>query len=185
MTDGGTLADVATRDRDAAAFCAGEYPRLVAGLSLYVERHVAEELAQEALLRACRHWPRVSRLESPGGWTWRVARNLATSQYRRRLAHRRARQRLRADPSTAHHDPDGAIVEAVRHAVAELPDRQRMAIVLRFAMDLSIEETALRMAATPDSVRSLTKRGSATLRHLLSDDRPASAVSSTTEPDDA
>lgn len=159
----------ATAPQDAAAFCEVEYPRLVAGLSMYVERHVAEELAQEALLRACRNWPRISGLESPGGWTWRVARNLATSHFRRRLARRRAEQRLRATTDAGQLGPDGADVVAVRRAVAELPERQRAAVVLRYAMDLSVQETAARMDATPDAVRSLTKRGAAALRDLLGD----------------
>lgn len=160
-------------DQDATAFCAREYPRLVAALSLYVQRHVAEEMAQEALLRACRHWPRVSRLESPGGWTWRVARNMATSHFRRALARRRAEQRLRAGTAVAERDPDGADIVTVRSALAELPERQRTAVVLRYAMDLSVQDTADRMQATPDAVRSLTKRGSAALRDLLTDDIPS------------
>lgn len=157
-------------DRDAAAFCEAEYPRLVAGLSMFVESAVAEELAQEALLRACRNWPRVSGLESPGGWTWRVARNLATSHFRRRAARRRAHRRLSAPVVEAQRDPDGADVVAVRRAVAELPERQRTAVVLRHAMDLSVQQTASWMGVTPDAVRSLTKRGAATLRDLLDDD---------------
>ena len=80
---------------DAVAFCAEEFPRLAGALSLYLgDRAIAEELAQEALLKACRRWERVSQLESPGGWTWRVARNLAKSHLRRRRAERRARARL-------------------------------------------------------------------------------------------
>lgn len=160
-------------DRDAAAFCEAEYPRLVAGLSMYVEAHVAEELAQEALLRACRNWSRVSGLESPGGWTWRVARNLATSHFRRRLARRRAEQHLRHSENDGPLDPDGADVIAVRRAVAALPERQRTAVVLRYAMDLSVQETASRMDATEDAVRPLTKRGAAALREVLGDETPS------------
>lgn len=152
---------------DAAAFCRGEYPQLVRALSLYVgDADVAEELAQEALLRACRQWSRVSRLESPGGWTWRVATNLANSHFRRRRAARRALQRLGPTGQT-HTDPDGADAIAVRQAVAALPERQRTALVLRHVLDLSAPETAQRMGITPDAVRSLTKRATAALRDQL------------------
>ncbi|MBW3665176.1 MAG: SigE family RNA polymerase sigma factor [Actinobacteria bacterium] len=120
----------------AAAFCAAEYPRLVGGLALYVgDVHVAEEFAQEALLRACRRWEYVSGLESPGGWTWRVALNLANSAFRRRGAERRAQARRPAD-ATIHIDADPAEATAVRRAVAALPQRQRTALVLRYGRDV-------------------------------------------------
>lgn len=42
---------------DLAAFCEREYPRLVGTLSLYCgDVLLAEELAQEALARACSRW---------------------------------------------------------------------------------------------------------------------------------
>lgn len=157
---------------DAGEFCAAEYPQLVRALSLYVgEAAVAEELAQEALLRVCRHWSRVAELESPGGWAWRVAVNLANSHFRRRRAARRAHQRLGSDEQS-HRDPDGGSAVAVRRAVASLPERQRMALVLRHVVDLSAPDTAARMGISHDAVRSLTKRATATLRAQLSDRTP-------------
>lgn len=61
-------------------FCAAAWPRLVAAMSHYCgDVHVAEELVQEALVRACRRWAHVSKLSSPEGWTYRVAVNLANS----------------------------------------------------------------------------------------------------------
>jgi RNA polymerase sigma factor (sigma-70 family) len=157
------------------AFCAREYPRLVAALTYRVgDRHVAEELAQEALLRACARWGRVGKLDSPGGWVWHVARNLATSHRRRRQAERRANQRhglltdRHLDPAPADRD--------LTVALERLPGRQRDAVVLRHVLDLSVEEAAVRLGATPDAVRSLTKRGVSTLRAELSPARPESGV---------
>ena len=61
-------------------------------LALYVgDRGLAEELAQEALIRLCQHWPRVRRMERPGGWLTRVAMNLARSSWRRRAAEHQRR----------------------------------------------------------------------------------------------
>ena len=168
---------------DATAFCAAEYPRLVGALGLYVgDVAIAEELAQEALLRACQRWERVSALESPGGWTWHVARNLATSHLRRRSAERRAATRVaaapdRSEPTDGHDD-----AEEVRRAIAALPDRQKTALVLRHYLDLSVEDTARRMGITADAVRSLTKRAVADLRTQLSRQWPSPA---TTEAGDA
>lgn len=152
---------------DAVAFCSEEFPRLVAALGLYVgDEAVAEELAQEALLRACRRWERVSQLESPGGWTWRVARNLANSHLRRRQAERRARSRL-GSREHASDDRDVAGTHAVRRAVAGLPKGQRQVLVLRYFLDWSVEATATELGMSADAVRSLTKRAVAALREEL------------------
>lgn len=72
------------------AFCVEEHPRLVGALSLYCgDRALAEELAQDALTRACRDWRKVRNFAAPGAWTHRVAMNLANSYFRRRAAETR------------------------------------------------------------------------------------------------
>lgn len=156
---------------DLVVFCDREYPRLVGALDLYVgDLLVAEELAQEALVRASQRWSRVSQLDSPGGWTHRVAINLANSWFRRRAAERRARSRM--SDAVVHHDPDGADRAAVRAAVAALPERQRTALVLRYYLDLSAGEVAERLGTTPGAVRASTKRAMASLREQLGPDAP-------------
>ena len=155
---------------DAVAFCAEEFPRLAGALSLYLgDRAIAEELAQEALLKACRRWERVSQLESPGGWTWRVARNLAKSHLRRRRAERRARSRLEGAPPVTDDDGDTAAGLAVRSAVADLPERQRTVLVMRYFLDRSVHETSEELGLSQDAVRSHTKRAIAALRQRFSD----------------
>lgn len=150
----------------AKAFCAREHPRLVAALTYRVgDRRIAEELAQEALLRACARWGRVGQLDSPGGWTWHVARNLAASHRRRRQAERRAYTR-HGPPHERHVDPQPGDPQLAA-ALGRLPDRQRDAVVLRHVLDLSVEETATRLGVSADAVRSLTKRGVAALRTEL------------------
>lgn len=144
-----------------------EYPRVVSGLTLIVgSREVAEELAQEAFVRAFQRWSRVSGLDSPGGWTWRVAVNLASSHLRRRRAAGRARRRLQNRPSRAeapsHPDEFG-----VRTLVAALPHRQRVAVVSRYFLDMSISDTAALMEVSEDAVKALTKRATASLRASL------------------
>jgi DNA-directed RNA polymerase specialized sigma24 family protein len=55
-------------DAALADFCHAEYRRLVGVLTLYTgNRHLAEELAQDTLVRVVTHWRRVSGLDSPGG----------------------------------------------------------------------------------------------------------------------
>ena len=160
--------EVTRAPEDAAAFCASEYPKLVGGLALDTgDRFVAEELAQEALLRACQRWERVSRLDSPAAWTWHVAMNLARSHFRRRQAEWRARRRLAGRPGPGSPEPAVSRDPRVAEAVAALPHRQRVALVLCHYLDLSVVETANRMGISEDAVRSLTKRATSRLREEL------------------
>lgn len=141
-----------------------ERPRLVGALSLYTgDPMVAEELADEALARACERWSEVNHMQAPGAWVHRVAINLANSFLRRRRAERRARQRATAGRDEVE-DGDGADAVAIRHAIAELPSRQREVIVLRFYVGLSVAETATQMNASHSAVKSLTYRAVETLR---------------------
>lgn len=150
------------------AFCRGAYPRLVRALDLYCgDRHLAEELAQEALLRACRRWGHVSDLESPVGWCYRVGVNLAKSRFRRRRAERRANDhplpQIRTDSPAG--QVDTALV--VRDALDELTDQQRDAVVLRYFLDLDMYDTAELLGSTPGAVRGLCHRALQTLRGRL------------------
>jgi len=83
-----------------AEFCSAEYPRLVGAMSLYTgDAALAEELAQEALARACRNWSSVKNMPAPGAWAHRVAVNLANTHFRRARLERRARSALDAHDS--------------------------------------------------------------------------------------
>jgi RNA polymerase sigma-70 factor (sigma-E family) len=150
--------------QELAGFCRSEHPRLVGTLSLYTgDADLAEELAQEALVRVCQHWSRVGRLESPGGWAHRVAINLANSSFRSRAAKQRATARLQA----AQTDPDSIDVTdavAVRRAVAALPDRQRTALVLRYFADFPVSEVAGLMGCPEGTVKTLTFEAIRSLR---------------------
>ncbi|MCA1782120.1 MAG: RNA polymerase sigma factor [Dermatophilaceae bacterium] len=143
------------------------WPRLVAALAHYCgDVHVAEELVQEALVRACQRWPHVSQLSSPEGWTYRVAVNLANSRLRRQRAERRA---------YARHGPTEPLASpvavedqrAVDAALRSLTDRQREVVILRFLLDLSVEQTAQLLGRRPGAVRALTHRAITRLRSLI------------------
>lgn len=151
------------------AFCQRTYPKLVGALDLYLgDVHVAEELAQEALVRAAKRWSRVRGLDSPGGWAYRVAMNLAKSWFRRRRAEARAYARIGVTDDA---EPDlGADVSdrsSVRAAVGSLPEAQRAAVVCRYYLGMSGPEAAQALGISHDAVRARTKRAIATLREEL------------------
>jgi RNA polymerase sigma factor (sigma-70 family) len=153
----GVVADIQLEE-----FCREQWGRLVGALYLYVgDRHLAEELAQETLVRAVQHWEDVARADSPSAWAHRVAFNLAKSQFRRRFAHRRARSRMGV---IARPEPDLASAMAVRAAVAELPEPQRRALVLRYFADLPLREVAAVMNCPENTVKSHVRRAIEALR---------------------
>jgi RNA polymerase sigma-70 factor, ECF subfamily len=107
-----------------------EHPRVLGVLcALSGELDVARQATDEAFVRAFARWSRVQKMESPGGWTYRVALN----ELRRTLRHRRweraitPRESMPVVPET-----DRELWDLVRR----LPDRQRVAIVLRYVADL-------------------------------------------------
>lgn len=160
VTLAGTIAgDVARTDAapaDLTAMCRQEHPRLVGALGYYTgDPHVAEELAQEALLKLCQHWERVRTMDSPGGWLHQVAINLANSAHRRRKIARSAEGRSTSSDRPTHEN-DLALV--VRHAVAGLPRPMREIIVLRFFVDLSVAEVARLLERPEGTVKVMTSR---------------------------
>jgi RNA polymerase sigma factor (sigma-70 family) len=150
---------------DLIALCQGEHRRLVGLLGLLVgDRHLGEELAQEALTRACRDWEKVQKLDRPAAWLHRVAVNLAMSAHRRRRAEQRMLGRVHSRHTRAVHDADTATVAMVRRALQHLPMELRVVIVLRFYADLSVADTAAVLHLPEGTVKTRTRRALAELR---------------------
>jgi len=151
-------------DANLTAFCRAEWPRLVGSMSLYVgRRDVAEELAQEALIRVCARWDEIQKADSPSAWAHRVAFNLAKSRGRREATW--ARLRVRAVPRADDHAvADATDAVAVRAAVASLPTAQRQAVILRYFADLSIRDVAAVMQCPENTVKTHVGRACARLR---------------------
>jgi RNA polymerase sigma factor (sigma-70 family) len=146
-------------DPELRRLCVEEWPKLVSVLSLDLgDRDVAEDLAQEVLVRLCVHWRRVRELQSPVAWMYRVGFNLGKSHARRRLAWRRVERRLSARAMVVTDDADATDAVAIRHAVAGLPERQRHALVLRYYADLPVVEVARLMGCPEGTVKTLTRR---------------------------
>ncbi len=158
-------------DDDLDGFCRNQWPRLVGSLSLYLgRRDVAEELAQETLVRVCQRWRTVRSADSPAAWAHRVAFNLAKSHLRREATWRRVRSRA-IEPARIVSAGDVARV-ATRDALQSLPAAQRQALVLRYFADLSVRDVAALMRCPENTVKTHTRRALERLRAggLLADD---------------
>jgi RNA polymerase sigma factor (sigma-70 family) len=158
-------------DDDLAEFCGAEWPRLVGALSLYTgRRDLAEDLAQDALVRVCERWSTVRTADSPSAWAHRVAFNLAKSHFRRAAVWRRVQ--VRATERAQVVNVNNAAPIATRDALQSLPPNQREALVLRYYADLSVRDVAALMRCPENTVKTHTRRALAALREsgLLDDD---------------
>ena len=120
----------------------------------------ADEIAQEALLRAHQEWARISTYDQPGAWTRRVAINLATSTRRRRGAERRAMERLGGRRQLEPAPPE---VEGFWALVRRLPPRQATAVALHYLDDLSVADIAAAMGCAEGTAKAHLHKGRQTL----------------------
>jgi RNA polymerase sigma factor (sigma-70 family) len=149
---------------DFAHWYAGEHARLFASLLvLSGDRELAAEATDEAMSRALQHWDRVGTMASPAGWTYRVAVNVFRRVARRRTLEQRLLRRL--VPRQAAAAPAGEVWDVVRG----LPDRQRMAVVLRYVADLAEDDIAVAMGVTRGTVASTLAAARRSLAGLLTE----------------
>lgn len=164
------VADDAAQPRPRAFedFFADEYGRTVRViLALRGSAVAAEEIAQEAFLRAYLRWAAVSAMDWPGAWVRRVAVNVATSRLRRAGAETRALLRLagRRGPDLPGIPDDAAAFWA---AVRRLPRRQATAVALHYGDDLSVAAIAAVMGCAEGTVKSHLAAGRERLAEVLS-----------------
>ncbi|GAA0936477.1 RNA polymerase sigma factor [Virgisporangium aurantiacum] len=143
------------------------YSRLVAQVHAYLgNRSEAEDVVQEAFLRAWQRWPQVSQFDDAVAWVRRVAWNLATSTLRRLSVAVRALRRQSVTVTQPGLNPDHvALVAALRR----LPERQRLVIVLHHLGDIPTAEIATDLGVPKGTVVSWLHRGRAQLATHLTD----------------
>ena len=136
---------------------------------------VAEDLAADALLEVWRYWDRVVAADSPVGYARGILVNLVRNRLRRERRERRGLLGLVPlwSERTYAGDVDVPAVVDVRGALRRLPYRRRACVVLRYAFDLSEQETARTLGVTVGTVKSQTSRGVAQLAALLGTTRRA------------
>lgn len=158
---------------------AAKLPRIL-GLAARMLRDTteAEDVAQEAFVRVWRNagsWqPGRARFDT---WLHTVVLNLCRDRLRRR-------REISSDAIPDAADPmpnaESALVEveradAVRQAIAALPERQREAIVLVHYQELSGGEAAAALDISIEALESLLSRGRRTLRARLAETQEGKA----------
>ena len=141
-----------------------EHPRLVTALALVAgNREEAEEAAAEAFTRCLERWGTADAPRNPSAWTYTVGVNLLRRRWSRR---RREADHLRANVPPVAVEGDLPAVE-LWAAVASLPPRERVAVVLRYIGGLTEREVAEAMKIKPGTVAATLSRARASLATKL------------------
>lgn len=128
----------------------------------------AEDVAQEAFARAYINWSKLWPDGNPGGWTYRVASNLAINWRRRATRELKAVARLSKRSDLIVEGPEAH--PELHKAVKGLPARQRLAVGLHYVLGLSMEEAGEAMGCRPGTVKSLLFSARDRLRKELGDE---------------
>lgn len=141
----------------------------------------AQDIAQEAFLKAFAHFDEIRNSPTAGGWLKTVARNLALNH----LTRYRARWSTFTDLSPAGEEDRDPVAELpapdlqgdrwdqdarsqwVESGLSRLPPGQRVPLVLYHFEDLSYEEIAERLGISLSKVKTDIHRGRETLRRHL------------------
>lgn len=128
-------------------------------------RHTAEDLVQEVLLRCHRRWDHVARMANPDAYVRRALINQQLSWRRRRSS---SELSVAPDLLPADITPDSqdclAARDLMRRALRELPRRQRTVLALRYYEALTDAEIANLLDCSTGNVRGLASRALARLR---------------------
>lgn len=148
----------------------------VFGVALRIlgDRDAASDATSRTFLKAFRSWSRYDPRRPVRHWLLRIAANEAIS-----VGRARSRERARLaeadeaiDVADGAPSPDASALsreerERVRAAVAALPDRYRIPVVLRYFSDLSVEEVAAVTGRPAATVGVQLLRARAMLRQAL------------------
>jgi RNA polymerase sigma-70 factor, ECF subfamily len=138
-----------------------------------------EDIAQQVFIRVWKSARRYVPRAKFTTWLLKITRNLVFNELRR--AKRRAQVPLQSDPGTdeiplkdeTNPSPDASLLEdelqrAIEEAIMQLPESQRMALVLRRYEQLSYEEIAEVLDLSVPAVKSVLFRARTELRSRLS-----------------
>jgi len=138
----------------------------------------AEDIAQQVFVRVWKNMKRYEPRAKFTTWLLKITRNLVFNELRRRSRHPAVPLQSETDeeerPLKDEHavSPDATLLEhelqeAVDAAIAQLPETQRMAVILRRYEELSYEEIAQTLDQSVSAVKSLLFRARTELRESL------------------
>jgi RNA polymerase sigma-70 factor (sigma-E family) len=168
----------AQRDADYSEYVAFRLPALRRlALLLCQDRHRADDLVQQAIIKVYVHWAKASGADNTDAYVNAILVREFLHERRSGWTRRVSVTDELPESAILTADPDGLM--DLQAAVTTLPPRQRAALVLRYYCDLNVDQTAAALGCTAGTVKSQTAKAIATLRARLADDAPTTAGSQT------
>ncbi len=171
-TDAELVARYAAGDQSAARALTGRHAPRVFALArrMLGEAAEAEDVTQETMLRLWRIAPDWEDRAAVGTWLYRVASNLCIDRLRKRrpISPEPVPEVADDAPGPLRVLEENDRAAALDAAIATLPERQRLAILLRHFEDRSNPEIAAVLDLSVDAVESLLARGRRALAAALS-----------------
>ncbi len=106
------------------------------------DRSLAEELSQEVFLELHRRWSSLRSADHLVFWLRKVASNRSIDVIRSRKVRPETSLDAAAEPTTLEQMHDSLLSSYLERMVATLPEKQRLAIVMRYQEDLQPDEIA-------------------------------------------
>ncbi|MBM7520258.1 SigE family RNA polymerase sigma factor [Nocardioides nitrophenolicus] len=149
-------------------FATTAWPRLHRiGYLLTGDHHLAEDLAQAALVRTYSSWSRVRAGDAPA-YARRVLLNLNIDRLRRRRVVEVGDAALDVVPEAGRSTVEDR--DLIVRLLAGLTERERRVVVLRHYCDLSEAAVAAELGIAPGTVKSALSRALAKLRVSITED---------------
>lgn len=126
----------------------------------------AEDVLQEALLRALRAYPRLRHAGHLRAWLYRVTTTTALDAHRARRR-RAAEEPASEPPAVAVEPPDPLAADDFESLIDPLPDAARQALRLRFVEDLDHEAIGAALGCSPVAARQRVSQALKTLRRQV------------------
>ncbi|WUH99515.1 SigE family RNA polymerase sigma factor [Spirillospora sp. NBC_00431] len=136
---------------------------LRAATQLTSDRAEAEDLLQAALAKTYLAWDRIEDPAAVDGYVRRAMVNTQISWWRRRKLDVYPTDRL-PDRPVDDHTGRSEMRDALGRALRRLPERQRLAVMLRYYEDMSEREIAEVLGVSVGTVKSTVSRAMAKLR---------------------
>nr|CEL18477.1 RNA polymerase ECF sigma factor [Kibdelosporangium sp. MJ126-NF4] len=138
------------------------------------DRHFAHDLVQNCLINLYQAWPKLRDVNSVDAYARKILLRCWLNEWRRPWRRSESRTGIVPDTSSADTDPATQVGQAhrndvLRGALAQVPPRQRAAVVLRYWSQHSVTETAAILRCTEGTVKSQTARGLAALRAAMAE----------------
>jgi len=143
--------------------CRRYYPAMVAiAHSMLGDRHLAEDVAQQAFATAAVKLLQLRQKEQFAGWLAAICRNAA----RDTLRSRKAIRSIEGRPATGESD-ENAVCESVRAALNKLSAPAREVVFLRFYEGMSYEQVSAVLGISEQAINGRLRRAKKKLAEYL------------------